>query len=466
MRYLSIWLVLKKSLILSVFTVLIFTILSHNAYATTLATTTALASSLNPSTLGGSVTFTATVSPAVPDTEKVTFHDGITVIGTGVTSGSIATLTTSSLSVGSHQINATYSGDSNFAPNTSSTITQTVNRGNTTTTLTSNTNPSVYGQSVTFTAIVAPVAPSTGTPLASVVFVIDGIAKPPVPPSGGQATFTTSTLSAGTHHVTAQYAGGINFAPSTSSTLTLTVNQYGGFATKCSGLATCSFTLTSQAGSGWTTTSAGVGGYVGQSPLLFSGIASFRLPVETNATYNAAYSGQAVLAGFGTAGTLYHVTGTITGADANDGFIVTGKTDTTVGIKGHSGRGGGIYFTLVSGSINFTKSTTRISFTTVACNPSSIIQGGNTTCTVTVSDLGAGTKITPTGTVSFTSSSTGLGTLGPASCTLSSGSCSVTFKSNPEYDPATISIYASYAGDSIHISSSKSTLVSVTSSGG
>ena len=458
---------MKTNLILLVFAVLIFAVLSHNAYATTLATTTALTSSLNPSTSGGSVTFTATVNPAVPDNETVTFHDGTTVIGTGVTSGSVATLTISSLSVGSHQINATYSGYPNFDPSTSSTLTQTVNRGNTATTLASNTNPSVYGQSVTFTAIVAPVAPSTGTPAASVVFTIDGISHPPVPPSGGQATFTTSTLSAGTHHVTAQFVGGNNFDPSTSSTLTQTVNRYGGFATKCSSLAACSFILSSTAGSGWASTSAFVGGYVGQSPLLFSGgVTSFLLPGETTATYNGSYSGQAILAGYSsTAGTLYHVTGKISGTDANDGTIVTGSTDTFVGIKGHSGRGGGNTYTLVNGSIAFIKSTQRSSATSVACTPSSIIQGNVTTCTATVSDPGAGSASTPTGMVSFTASNTGLGSFSPTSCTLLSGSCSVNFQSNQEYGPGTTSIYASYAGDSLHTSSSGSTLVYVTPGG-
>ena len=237
-----------------------------------------------------------------------------------------------------------------------------------------------------------------------------------------------------------------------------------GIATHCSGLASCSYALTSSTGSGFASTSAGVGGYVGQSPLLFSGgVASFRLPGET-ITSNGVYSGQAILAGYSsTAGTLYHVTGTITATDANDGTIVTGSTDTIVGIKGHSGRGGGIYFTVVSGSITFTKSTTRASSTIVACTPSSILQGGTSTCTVTVTDPGAGVKITPTGTVSFAMSN-GLGSINPVSCTLSSGSCSAVFTSNQEAGSGTTSIYATYGGDTNHISSAGSTLLYVTPS--
>src|SRR6267378_5655385 len=117
---------LTKILILPVITVLIFAILSHNAYATTLATTTTLTSSLNPSTSVDPVTFTATINPAVPDTETVTFYDGTTEIGTGITSGSVATLTTS-LSVGTHEITATYAGDASFDTSTSPAISQLVN---------------------------------------------------------------------------------------------------------------------------------------------------------------------------------------------------------------------------------------------------------------------------------------------------------------------------------------------------
>jgi len=43
--------------------------------------------------------------------------------------------------------------------------------------------------------------------------------------TGGQATFTTSTLSAGVHQITATYSGDSNDLGSTSSALTQTVNH-------------------------------------------------------------------------------------------------------------------------------------------------------------------------------------------------------------------------------------------------
>jgi streptogramin lyase len=96
-------------------------------------TTTAVTSSLNPSTTGQSVTFTATVSDTgggVP-TGSVEFYDGSTDLGPGsALSGSgnsaTSTLTTSTLTAGSHWIRALYSPTGNFAGGSGS-LTQTVN---------------------------------------------------------------------------------------------------------------------------------------------------------------------------------------------------------------------------------------------------------------------------------------------------------------------------------------------------
>jgi hypothetical protein len=89
------------------------------ASATSLTTTTTgVESNNNPSTFGQSVMFTAGVSPeedpmALPS-GTVTFYDGATELGTGtIGSGTPATYSTSTLTVGSHSITAVYGGDSN-----------------------------------------------------------------------------------------------------------------------------------------------------------------------------------------------------------------------------------------------------------------------------------------------------------------------------------------------------------------
>lgn len=82
------------------------------------ATTTTLTSTPNPSTVGETVTFTATVSSsagAPPDGETVSFMQGKTTLGTGTLSGGSASFTTSTLKKGTHSIVAVYGGDSEFA---------------------------------------------------------------------------------------------------------------------------------------------------------------------------------------------------------------------------------------------------------------------------------------------------------------------------------------------------------------
>jgi hypothetical protein len=188
-------------------------------------TSTSLASSMNPSASGQTVTFTASISPSTA-TGAVQFFDGSTSLGTANLSGGAASLSTSALSVGSHSIAASFSGDGNYNSSNSAPLTQTVNvaLATTTTTVTSSLNPSIYGQSVKFTVTVTSTA---GTPAGTITFM-DGATTLG---SGslnatGQATFTTSTLSWGSSHsITAVYGGNSNFSGSTSAVLTQTVKR-------------------------------------------------------------------------------------------------------------------------------------------------------------------------------------------------------------------------------------------------
>jgi autotransporter-associated beta strand protein len=96
-----------------------------------IGTTVSLVSSLNPSTSGQSVTFTATVaavtSGAGTPSGTVTFKDGAATLGaTSLNPSGVASFTTAALSQGSHSITAEYGGDSNFNASTSAPVTQTV----------------------------------------------------------------------------------------------------------------------------------------------------------------------------------------------------------------------------------------------------------------------------------------------------------------------------------------------------
>ncbi len=83
----------------------------------------------------------------------------------------------------------------------------------TTTTLTSSLNPSIYGQTVTFTAVVAP-APPNGE---SVTFEQGSSVLGTGTLSGGTAIFATSTSAGGTDTIKAVYASDGTYAGSTSN---------------------------------------------------------------------------------------------------------------------------------------------------------------------------------------------------------------------------------------------------------
>src|SRR5205814_1852624 len=142
-------------------------------------------------------------------------------------SSGAATLSISSLSLGAHTVTAAYSGDGNFntSNSTASPLTQTVNKANTTTAVTSSANPSVSGQPVTFTATVSATAPGTGTPTGTVIFKDGATPIGTNTLSSGQATFTTSSLSVASHTISVVYNGDASFDTSTSPNLTQTVNK-------------------------------------------------------------------------------------------------------------------------------------------------------------------------------------------------------------------------------------------------
>jgi hypothetical protein len=157
----------------------------------------------------------------------VTFMDGEATLGTGALNRwGLASFSTSSLSVGKHSITASYEGDADFNRSTSSTLSQKVNKASTTVRVVSSANPSVFGQWVTFTATVSANEPGAGVPTGAVVFK-DGarIVGTGTIDAAGQATCSTSSLSMGSHSITAVYSGDVNFAASTSSALSQNVKR-------------------------------------------------------------------------------------------------------------------------------------------------------------------------------------------------------------------------------------------------
>ncbi len=193
------------------------------------ATTTKLTKNTTAAVkFGQNVTFTATLAPVSPGAGApfgtVTFMDGSNSIGTAALSGGIATLTVGSLPPGSNSISAVYGGNADYTTSKSGAIAQTVTQAATTIKLTKSATAAIhYGQSVTLTAAVAAVSPSTGVPVGMVTFFDNGNSIGTGTLAGGVATLTTSTLPFGTNSLTAGYSGNADYAQSMSDELTQTV---------------------------------------------------------------------------------------------------------------------------------------------------------------------------------------------------------------------------------------------------
>jgi hypothetical protein len=188
-------------------------------------TTETLQSSLNPSTYGLSVTFTAQLSSSsgVP-TGDVQFADGATVLGAEtISSTGVSTYTTSSLAVGSHALTATYQPTGSF-PATSASLTQTVNAIPTAATLTfTPVNPTV-GARVTLLATITPYTAQGYTATGTVTFTNNGVTIGTATLTNGAAQYVIPAISAGKNPFSCTYSGDTNFAPSVCGTVPVTVN--------------------------------------------------------------------------------------------------------------------------------------------------------------------------------------------------------------------------------------------------
>jgi len=191
------------------------------------ATTDTLMSSATTVVFGQAYSVTATVAPVSPATGIPSGIVGVTDSFDGLTEtapliGGARTFDFPNgglgQAVGVHQFSSSYEGDDNFIGSDSNIVSVTVNKANTTTSVTSSGSPSTLGQAVTFTAAVAVVAPGGG-PLTGTVRFKDGasnlgVAQPLV---GGAASVTTSALAGGAHVITAVYSGDLNFNGSTGT---------------------------------------------------------------------------------------------------------------------------------------------------------------------------------------------------------------------------------------------------------
>ena len=137
-----------------------------------------------------------------------------------------ASASPSALSVGLHTIVVVYSGDSLTQGSTNSSS-MSIQPQASTTTLTSNPNPSLVGQSVTFTAeVTVPSSSRSCLSGSSVAFLVGTtVLGSSQVNSDGYADFITSALGVGNHSMTAKYLGSTYIAPSVSPVLVQVVNS-------------------------------------------------------------------------------------------------------------------------------------------------------------------------------------------------------------------------------------------------
>ncbi len=188
-----------------------------------------ISSSQNPSTHGQKVTFTAKVAPTSsggPTAQgTVTFEEGTSVLGVAnLTAKGTATLNTTALGAGVHDIVASYSGDSHYGPGESAPLVEEVAKASTQVSLVPTLNPAPYGSSATLKATVKAVAPGAGTPAGTVTFREGGTVLATVQLSGATASLPLKSLAPGAHEITASYSGDHDDLASEAGPFTETVN--------------------------------------------------------------------------------------------------------------------------------------------------------------------------------------------------------------------------------------------------
>ena len=171
----------------------------------------------NPSLLNQPVTFTIkAISPDNVILSPITLTEGSTTLATLTPNSSgTATYTTSSLTLGTHFLQASYAGDATHAQVGASLIQTVVNGYPTPSTLTSSQNPASIGQPITFTDTITFNGSASASAPGTVTFydnngviLLGSQAVTAQPNSTATANFTTSALSIGTHNISAVLTSG------------------------------------------------------------------------------------------------------------------------------------------------------------------------------------------------------------------------------------------------------------------
>jgi Big-like domain-containing protein len=189
-------------------------------------TTTAITShSPNPSVTGQAYSVSVTVSPVSGSgtpSGNVTVNDGAGANCVVTLSGGSGSCSLTAATAVARTLTATYGGDASFNGSTSPPVNHTVNKADTTTTITGDSpDPSTTGQAYTVNFTVVANAPGAGSPTGTVTVSDATGASCSASVAAGSCSITST--SAGSKTLTASYPGDGNFNPS-SGTAPHTVN--------------------------------------------------------------------------------------------------------------------------------------------------------------------------------------------------------------------------------------------------
>jgi hypothetical protein len=191
-----------------------------NPTVTSLQATPNPALAAQPVTLTASVT-SSTATQALPS-GGVEFIDNGGQIGSAQLAKGTASIKLSSLAVGTHSITVSYLGTSAFNRSQSNPISLVIQKAPSSIALSASPNPATVNTQVVFKAVVRGARQPTG----SVIFREGSRALTAAIPVDfeGTATFSTTSLSAGTHTIVADYSGDPNLDVSTSAPLIATID--------------------------------------------------------------------------------------------------------------------------------------------------------------------------------------------------------------------------------------------------
>ena len=152
--------------------------------------------------------------------------NNVSILLNQVTDTATASLTMISIpGGGSHSLDATYAGDTNFNSSTSNAVSLAASPISTSTLLGTSLNSPTYGQQVVLTATLSTSSVGTLTPAgADTVTFEDGATTIGTSTlSSGVATLNVSSLGVGSHTIKAVFSGDSNFLTSTSAPVTIVV---------------------------------------------------------------------------------------------------------------------------------------------------------------------------------------------------------------------------------------------------